>query len=373
MNYPAVMYATAGLLAIAVSGHPRHERFARNDPEYRVVFYNAENFFDTRNDSLTDDDEFTPEGARHWNYPKYKSKINNLYKTFIALGNWSPPALIGLCEVENRQVLTDLVNNSPLSKFNYSVIHSNSPDKRGIDVAILYDSERVKILKSRYFGITREGLFTRDILYCMARMGKDTCHFLINHWPSRSGGQLETEPLRLAAASCLREIADSLFISYSQPKIIIMGDFNDEPHDASLFLQLQAKTDTSNASSDYLYNLSFAPEKSKIKGTVKFRGEWTLFDQIIVSGSLLVSGKGMYVEPPGYHIFGESFLLVPDEQYNGLKPFRTYNGYIYQGGFSDHLAVYIDLGTRDQPGTRDEGQVRPFKWSQTLEGLDKWK
>jgi len=352
MNRMAFIYAWAGILAIILSGLIPHaqkiQKLPHFKPEYRIVFYNAENFFDTRNDSLTDDDEFTPEGARHWNYPKYKSKVNNLYKTIIAIGNWSPPALIGLCEVENKQALSDLVSNSPLSKYNYRIIHSNSPDRRGIDVAILYDSERVIVLKSRYFEIGKKGLLTRDILYCKARLGKDTCHFLINHWPSRSGGQLETEPLRLAAASCLRTIVDSLFHDSGRAKIVIMGDFNDEPWDVSLSQNLKAKTDTRNAQSDYLYNLSNAGENGKLRGTVKFRGEWTLFDQVIVSGSLLISGKGLHVEPEDYHIFGESFLLVPDEQYNGFKPYRTYNGYKYQGGFSDHLPVYIDIGTRDE-------------------------
>ena len=122
-----------------------------------------------------------------------------------------------------------------------------------------------------------------------------------------------------------------------------MGDFNDEPRDVSLSQILQAKSDITNVQMDSIYNLSKAPGNGKVKGTVKFRGEWTLFDQVIVSGSLLVSRKGLHVRPDDYHIFGESFLLAPDEQYNGYKPFRTYNGYKYQGGFSDHLPVYVDL------------------------------
>jgi endonuclease/exonuclease/phosphatase family metal-dependent hydrolase len=347
MNILASFYATTGLLAIILTCSApwgrKMQPLPDNEPPYRIVFYNTENFFDTRNDSLTADDEFTPGGGRHWNYSKYKSKLNNLYKTFIALGNWNPPDLIGICEVENKQVLTDLVNNTPLSKYNYRIIHADSPDKRGIDVAILYNSERVNVLQSRYFGIGKAGLFTRDILYCRARLGNDTCHFFMNHWPSRSAGQLETEPDRLVAASRLRSIVDSLSRDYRRAKIVIMGDFNDEPWDMSLSQRLQAKTDTRNAQSYYLYNLSKAPESGNLKGTVKFRGEWTLFDQVIVSGSLLGSVKGLHVHPGDYHIFGESFLLEPDEKYNGFKPFRTYNGYKYQGGFSDHLPVYIDL------------------------------
>lgn len=347
MNILALAYAFAGLFAILVScitaDGPKMQAHTGNESQYRIVFYNTENFFDTRNDSLTNDDEFTPEGERHWNYPKYKSKLNNLYKTFLALGNWNPPDMIGICEVENKQVLTDLVYNTPLSKYNYRIIHANSPDKRGIDVALLYNADRIKMIHSSYSGVGKAGLFTRDILYCKAGLGNDTCHFLINHWPSRSAGQLETEPDRLAAAARLRSIVDSIVHDRKKAKIVIMGDFNDEPWDMSLSQRLQAKTDARYAQSDYLYNLSRAPEGSKLKGTVKFRGEWTLFDQVIVSGSLLNSSGGLHVQPGDYHICSESFLLVPDEQYNGFKPFRTYNGYKYQGGFSDHLPVYLDI------------------------------
>jgi endonuclease/exonuclease/phosphatase family metal-dependent hydrolase len=346
MNIPASCHAIALVLAIILSCLPYDLK--SQPPRYRIVFYNAENFFDTRNDSLTDDDEFTPEGGRHWNYSKYNIKLNNLYKTLIALGNWNPPDLIGICEVENKQVLLDLVNKTPLSKFNYRIIHANSPDKRGIDVAILYNGERVRVIHSRYFGVDMKGLFTRDILYCKAKLGNDTCHFLVNHWPSRSGGQLETVPLRQAAALRVRSIADSLTQDHGKVKIVIMGDFNDEPWDKSLSQTLQVKTDTRNTQSACLYNLSNAPGSGKIKGTVKFRGEWTLFDQVIVSGSLIGSLEGLHVGPGDFRIFSESFLLEPDEQYNGFKPFRTYNGYKYQGGFSDHLPVYIDMVTSDE-------------------------
>jgi len=346
MNITASFHVTTGLLVIFLSciraDGTRIQPLPENETKYRIVFYNTENFFDTRDDSLTTDEEYTPAGARHWNYLKYKTKLNNLYKTFVALGEWDPPDVIGVCEVENKQVLADLVNNTPLSKYNYRIIHANSPDKRGIDVAVLYNSARVKLLDSKYYGIARPGLFTRDILYFKAKLGIDTCHFFMNHWPSRSAGQLETEPYRFFVASRLRYILDSLFLDCPGAKIVIMGDFNDEPWDISLYERLRAKTDIRNPQSDYLYNLSKAPQSGKLKGTVKFRGEWTLFDQVIVSGRLLGS-EGLRVQSDDFHIFAASFLLVADEQYNGFKPFRTYNGYQYQGGYSDHLPVYVDL------------------------------
>lgn len=277
MNILAFLHATIGIPVILLSGFTSFDRNIQpppdTDPKYRIVFYNTENFFDTQNDSVTADDEFTPEGARHWSYPKYKSKLNNLYKTIIALGSWTPPDLVGICEVENKRVLTDLVNNTPLSKYSYRIIHANSPDKRGIDVALLYNSDRVHVIQYRYVGIGKPGLFTRDILYCKAGFGNDTCHLLVNHWPSRSAGQIETESYRLAAASRLRSVVDSLFLTCINAKIVIMGDFNDEPWDMSLSQILQAKTEIRNVQTDYLYNLSMAPGTGKYKGTVKFRGD----------------------------------------------------------------------------------------------------
>jgi hypothetical protein len=307
------------------------------------MFYNTENLFDTSNDSLTADDEFTPEGDRHWNYKRYLVKLNNLYKTIIALGGWQPPDIIAVCEVENRLVLSDLIHRTPLSKYPYRLVHEDSPDRRGIDVALLYNSKSVVPIHSRYYNIRKPGLVTREILYFKALINRDTCHFLICHWPSRSAGQLRTETDRLSAATRLRSIVDSLFTLRSNAKIILAGDFNDEPWDESLSVTLRAATDLTDPRPRALYNLSLAPANGKFRGTVKYRSQWNVFDQIIVSGNLLHKNRGLWALPSGYRIFGESFLLTEDDQYNGYKPFRTYNGYHYQGGFSDHLPVYLDL------------------------------
>jgi len=349
MNFPVLCISVFGLLTAFLAGFAPG---GRKDPavhgttdqmHYRIMFYNTENLFDTRNDSVTADDEFTPQGDMHWNNNRYTAKLNNLYKTIIALGGWQPPDIIGVCEIENCVVLSDLLNLTPLSKFPYRIIHDDSPDRRGIDVALLYNSETVRFLQSKYFNINKPGLFTREILYFKALIHRDTCHFLINHWPSRSAGQLRTETDRLSAALRLRSIVDSLFQARPNAKIIITGDFNDEPQDESLSVCLSAGTDPGEAHSAVLYNLSIAPASGKFRGTVKFRGQWNLFDQVIVSGTLLQTKPGLWVLPSGYRIFGPSFLLTEDDQYNGFKPFRTYNGYNYQGGFSDHLPVYIDL------------------------------
>jgi endonuclease/exonuclease/phosphatase family metal-dependent hydrolase len=309
---------------------------------FRVMFLNTENFFDTRNDSLTSDEEFTPEGRMHWTFQRYLDKQNKVYKTIVAAGGWRPPDVIGLCEVENKSVLTDLLNHTPLSRFPYRIVHANSPDRRGIDVAMLYNSATVKVLFNRYIRVRKKGLHTRDILYCRMLLAGDTVHLFVNHWPSRSAGELETDPDRQAAALTLRRATDSLFTLNRKARILIMGDFNDEPHNNSLTVHLQCSTDLRSPKAGTLYNLSKAPVKGDFSGTVKFKGEWSIFDQIMVSGGLLAK-KGVYVLPDGYQILGAPFLLYPDKQYNGMKPNRTYNGMKYTGGFSDHLPVYIDL------------------------------
>jgi endonuclease/exonuclease/phosphatase family metal-dependent hydrolase len=309
---------------------------------YRVLFCNAENFFDTHNDSLTADEEFTPQGRLHWTYQRYLDKQNMVYKTIVAAGEWQPPDIIGMCEVENRGVLSDLLAHTPLAKYPYRIVHANSPDRRGIDVAMLYNSTSVRVISNKYIRIRKKGLRTRDILYCRMLLADDTLHVLVNHWPSRSAGRLETESDRQAAATTLRRVTDSLFAMNKMARILIMGDFNDEPQDNSLTLQLFCITDLRSPKPGSLYNLSTPPLTGDYRGTVKYRGQWSIFDQIIVSGELL-KRKGVHVLPDGYRIFGAPFLLYPDHQYNGMKPNRTYNGIKYAGGFSDHLPVYIDL------------------------------
>jgi predicted extracellular nuclease len=310
---------------------------------YRIMFYNTENLFDTFDDTLTADDDFTPSGKMHWTYKRYSAKLKNTYKVIVAAGTWQPPDIIGLCEVENRRTLEDITGNTPLAKYSYRIIHKNSADRRGIDVALLYNPQTVHYLSSKTFRIKKQGLLTRDILYFKALLDRDTCHFLINHWPSRSEGQLETEPDRFEAAKLLKHLTDSLFTAHRKAKIVIMGDFNDEPSDESLAGQLQAETDLLRPQHDRLYNLTAAPTSGAARGTLKYQGQWNIFDQIIVSGNLLLAKNGLTLGKEGFKIFREPFLLIEDKRYDGFKPKRTYTGYTYQGGFSDHLPVYLDL------------------------------
>jgi endonuclease/exonuclease/phosphatase family metal-dependent hydrolase len=310
---------------------------------FKIMFYNVENLFDTQNDSLTEDDDFTPLGKLHWTRTRYSDKLNKIGKVIIAAGEWQPPAVIGLCEIENRRVLNDLIYNTSISKFSYGIIHADSPDKRGIDVGMLYDSKRVKISAFSFLPVTNDGLATRDILYAKTVIYDDTLHIFINHWPSRSSGQLETEGSRMLAAKILRSLADSLFSINPAAKIIIMGDFNDEPGDESIFKGLNAHTLSDINKPSELYNLSEKPAgAAAVNGTLKYQGNWNIFDQIIVSGMLL-SDQKLKVKPGGYKIFYNQFMIETDQTYTGVKPFRTYMGFRYHGGFSDHLPVIVEI------------------------------
>lgn len=319
--------------------------------DFRIMFYNVENLFDIYNNPEKDDDEFTPGGARNWNFFRFREKLLNIYRVIAAVGGWEPPEIVGLSEVENRYVLDRLINTTPLSGAGYAFIHRDSPDTRGMDVALLYRSDRFTLIKNNFYRVknesgvlrkTREILYVKGVTCCM-----DTLHLFVNHWPSRWNGQAATEHLRIMAAKVLRQAVDSVFQTDTYAKIIIMGDFNDEPGDKSLSEILEAQPKVSGSASDRLYNL-FGHYKEGERGTIKYRGKWHLFDQIIVSGSLICTDKGMSVSRESAGIFDASFLLGRDEAWFGYKPFRSYEGFRYTGGYSDHLPVYIDLSRINQ-------------------------
>ncbi|HAF29210.1 MAG TPA: hypothetical protein DCG75_09205 [Bacteroidales bacterium] len=311
------------------------------------MFYNVENLFDTYNDSSINDEEFLPEGDRFWSNHKYYSKLTNIYKVIIAVGGWEPPAIVGLCEIENRKVLNDLVNNTPLVKFEYQIIHKESPDRRGIDVGLLYREELFQPISYEAIPINfpdSPESKTRDILYVKGIVKKtDTLNIFINHWPSRWGGQLESEDRRIFVASVLKSKVDSIFNSNPESNIIITGDFNDYPNNKSINEVLNASQDFNQIDSIQLYNLSSYFYKSKNIGSHKYQGEWGVLDQFIVSGNLLSQEHKFYTTLNDIHIFNADFLLEPDEGYYGYMPKRTFIGYKYNGGFSDHLPTYLIL------------------------------
>lgn len=329
-----------------------------------ILFYNLENVFDTIDDPCAGDDDFLPQGARRWNGYRYRQKLNRLYKVLVAAGGWDAPDVIGVCEVENRRVLEDLVHRTPFSRYPYQIIHKDSPDARGMDVAALYHTQRFFPLSHDYIPLQKGGttLSTREILYIkgLVRSKQDTLHLFFNHWPSKWQGALATRPKRILAARTLREKIDSIRRLHPRAFIAAMGDFNDPPEAESLTRHLGAEEFTGTARPENLYNLSF-PWQHQAAGTQKYRENWQVIDQVMVSGTLLKDrtngtrddakkpklrrypGKGLHTAPNLARIFQPPFLLTSDKQYTGTKPFRTWLGYRYQGGFSDHLPVMLEI------------------------------
>ena len=325
-----------------------NEKLSAQETIYRLVSYNVENLFDYKNDSLTNDDEFTPQGSRAWNYEKYQKKLGRISKVIAAINDGQPPFAIGLCEIENARVLTDLTKYSPLKAMNYQFVHFDSPDRRGIDTGLLYQrtlflpfhNEAIAVRFNNYSDLT-----TRDILYVAGIFcGTDTLHLFVCHFPSRLGGELESESKRCDAAATLKAKTDSISNCSPNAKIIIMGDFNDYPDNKSMSEILQAKLPKEDEiKPNLLYNLTKRLEENPNIGTHKHQAEWGILDQIIVSGALLIDEKGITTTPFSANIFSPDFLLENDEKYLYKKPFRTYVGFKYNNGFSDHLPIYLDL------------------------------
>lgn len=319
--------------------------------EYRVMFYNVENLFDTEDDPEKRDEEFLPEGDRYWSSYRYNNKLSNIYKVIVGVGEWDLPQLVGLCELENRGVLEDLLSNTPLYKTDYKIVHFESPDRRGIDVGLLYRSEYFTPYLEKAIPVewpaSVEAGPTRDILYVAGVTNTDdTLHVFVNHWPSRWGGQMETEGKRITVAKLVKKETDSIFRTNPKANIIIMGDLNDHPTDRSVLEILKAQTEFDNLKPKKLYNLSYYLEHEKNLGTHKYNGQWGILDQIIVSYGLMDTTSSVYTTLEDAHIYNADFLLEPDEKYTGKRVNRTYIGFKYHGGFSDHLPTYVDLKFR---------------------------
>lgn len=312
----------------------------------RVMFYNCENYFDTQNDSLTADEEFLPDGERNWTPSRFYTKANQIAKVITAVGGWQVPELVGLCELENRGVLEYLTKKSVLYPAGYKIIHKESPDARGIDVALLYQPDKFKPLAVTFLAINfpHSNHKTRDVLYTRGILpNHDTLHVFVNHWPSRYGGMLESEENRIFVASVVKKTTDSIFRANPLANLLLIGDFNDEPNNISLLKTLDAKPARDSLVGSQLVNLSYRLQFEKQQGSHKYQGHWGVLDQMIVSGSMLNQTNPTYTQPEKAIIFKAPFLLETDDSFLGQKPYRTYNGFNYQGGFSDHLPVFIDL------------------------------
>lgn len=313
---------------------------------FRVMFYNVENLFDPFHDTLKNDQEFLPGGMRGWNWKKFEKKLQSISKVIISTGGWRPPEIVGFCEVENRFSLIQLLKRTPLERFGYEIVHEESPDFRGIDVAIIYRPDKFKKLYHRAIPVPYEGetvATTRDILYVKGLAGPDTLHVFVNHWPSKYGGATATIPRRRDAALVLKHQVDSLYAAVHEPLVLIIGDFNDTPTDESVLEHLGAHLELPDTQEPFLFNL-MGPFLGKWDtGTHKFREEWSIIDQFIVSSYLLNKTDGLRLADKRAEIVKFPFLIEEDRTHNGTKPYRTYNGMRYHGGFSDHFPILLHM------------------------------
>ncbi len=312
---------------------------------FRIVSYNVENYFDTDDNPEKRDEEYLPGGGRGWSKRKYYKKQANISKVIAAIGGWTPPAIVGLLEVESRKAVRGLVKYSPLKNLKYRYIHYESPDRRGIDVVLLYQPYQFKPFYKKPIEVIFPDttLKTRDLLHVAGTIpNKDTLHVFLCHFPSRWGGQLESEPKRIFVANLLKKQVDSIMKVQKNPNIVIMGDFNDTPTNKSIKKVLNARKPRKKIKPNKLYNLATQFEE-KGKGTHKYKGEWSIIDQFIVSGNMLNPKNSVSLKESDMHIFSPEYLLEKDRTYIGVKPFRTYIGMRYNRGYSDHLPIYLDL------------------------------
>jgi len=300
-----------------------------------VVFYNVENLFDTVDDPMVDDGEFLPGSDKKWTQERYRKKLNDIARVIVDINREDLPEIVGLCEIENQSVLEDLVKTKDLSKGKYRIVHEESPDKRGIDVALLYRKGEFRELSHEVLKVD-PGFKTRDILHVYGKLGHDKIHFFVNHWPSRIGGLIQSQPNRETAAAVLKSGVDAILKDDPSAKIIILGDMNDEPDNKSVRMTLGAKAPESQVE---LVNLMMPLDEQNL-GSYNYRGTWNMLDNLIVTESLL-RGRGFVTKAPG-HIFHEEWMEYKNK--NGeISPNRTYGGPNYYGGVSDHFPVYLEL------------------------------
>lgn len=306
-----------------------------------IAFYNVENLFDTIDDPNTNDAEFLPGGANRWTPQRYQAKLENMARVIAGIGNEmvkGGPAIIGLSEIENRGVLEDLINTPPLKELGYEIVHYDSPDRRGVDVGLLYKPSVFKVTNStsnRLYMPGRTDFFSRDQLVVSGELLGEPISVIVNHWPSRRSGP----EYREEAAKLSRHLSDSLMKAHKNAKIFVMGDLNDDPIDRSVAKVLGAKGKPADVKQGDLFNPMWQLHRDGI-GSLAYRDAWNLFDQIIVSEPVLNDSKGWKLHKA--KVYNDTFLLQKDGPYAGY-PFRTFAGGAYAGGYSDHFPVYLFL------------------------------
>ena len=320
---------------------------------YKIVFYNFENLFDTINDPDTYDEEFTPEGAKGWNSIKYNKKVGNLERVLfdIAAQDRDFPIVIGVSEIENRNVMEDVIAQPKLASDNYRIVHFDSPDARGVDVGFYYRPDRFRLEGSAPIPFRMPELpnfRTRDFVTMWGTIDDEPFFFLVSHWPSRLGGKEASDPKRISAARQIRAIVDSVQQAVPAAKVVVMGDLNDDATDASVVEGLSAKGRVKDLTPGDMFNPFIALLKAGY-GTLAYRDAWNLFDNIIVSGNLVDAPAGtlrlLKAGSSKFYggIFNRPYMIQREGQYMGY-PLRTFVGNNFQNGFSDHFPVYIYIG-----------------------------
>ncbi len=322
---------------------------AQKQEKFRAVcvgFYNVENLFDTIDQPEVNDAEFTPAGSSAWNTFRYNEKLNNLATVIFGIATDITPdglAVLGLSEIENRQVVEDLLKTAPLNKREYAIVHYDSPDRRGVDVGLIYQPKYYKVTNTASYRLTIKEMpdfLSRDQLLVSGYLDGEMVHFIVNHWPSRRGGEQASRPLRNAAADLNKHIIDSIMAIDPQAKIIVMGDLNDDPVNPSVRQHLKATGNREHATGNRMYNPMEELYRKGI-GSLAYQDSWNLFDQIIVSPGLARhQGRGWYLHSA--LVYNKEFLRQKSGSFKGY-PFRTYAGGVYMGGYSDHFPVYAIL------------------------------
>lgn len=317
--------------------------------QYKVAiisFYNLENLYDTVDNPLIDDHEFLPAGDRNYNSAIYWNKLSKLSDVISQIGtdiNPDGPALLGVAEIENDTVLNDLIHMPKLVNRKYKFVHYESPDVRGVDVALFYNPKYFTVDTSKNLFVklpsgSKDAFYTRDVLWVQGKLDGETINVYVNHWPSRSGGEERSAPARAAAAGVTKRHADSILQKNPNTKIIIMGDLNDDPVSPSLTKVIKAKGDVEEVKPGGFYN-PWVDMYKKGLGTIAYQDAWGLFDQIIVSYSWLNKTQDGFFFGRQY-IFNKEFLVENQGRYKGY-PMRTWDGLTYRGGYSDHFPTYL--------------------------------
>jgi hypothetical protein len=315
-----------------------------------VAFYNLENFYDTLDDPTIDDEEFLPTGARNYNGTIYLNKVGKLASVIAKIGTYDDkipcpdgPAIIGVAEVENENVLNDLVHHPLIKNRNYQIVHYDCRDRRGVDVGFLYNPKYFVVEDSKSLFVelprgSKDAYFTRDVLWVKGKLDGETVHIYVNHWPSRLGGESRSAPGRAAAALVSKKHIDSIAKVDGVQKVIVMGDLNDDPVSPSLTKVLQSKSTIAETGEGQLFN-PWVDMYKQGYGTLAYQDAWGLFDQIVIGNKWLDRKQDGFFFMKQC-IFNRSFMTENSGRYKGY-PMRTWDGLTYRGGYSDHFPTYL--------------------------------